>query len=189
MEEKKSKKWMGYIWNGLFLLVILILLIPSWRIKFQSTIQRLFITSVKLEDKASEAINIAPNEWVIYDINNEPISFHELGNKPIILNFWATWCPSCIAELPSLYEFYDAIKNDAHVIAVSTESIKQLDEFGAFDKYPGMIYRAKHTIAKFDFSVYPTTFIMGPDFRIISKIEGAENFATEHNINFIKQLK
>ena len=189
MEKDKRKKVKNYIWNGLFGLLILVIIIPSWRIAFQSTFQRLFMTSVKLEETNSQTLSIQPNEWIIYDINNEPISFHEFGNKPIVLNFWATWCPPCVAELPGLYEFYEQVKDEAYVIAVSDESIEKLKDFKAFEKYKGMIYRSTDRIAAFDFSAYPTTFVLAPNFRQVFKIVGAENFATEHNVNFIKNLK
>lgn len=189
MNNATRKKIINYVWNGLFILVILILLIPTWRVAFQSTVQRIFMTSVILKEKQDITVSIQPNEWIIYDRNNQPISFHTLRDKPIILNFWATWCPPCVAELPGLFEFYQSIKDDVYVIAVSSETLDILDKFEAFDKYPGMVYSTKHTIKQFEFSAYPTTFILAPNFRIVSKIEGAENFATEHNINFIKQLK
>jgi thiol-disulfide isomerase/thioredoxin len=189
VEKTKQKKIGNYIWNGLFVLIILVLLIPSWRVAFQSTIQRLFLTSIKLEQTQNTKLEIQPNEWMLYNAQNEAISFHELSDKPIVLNFWATWCPPCVAELPGLYDFYNEVYEDAYVIAVSTESIEKLNEFGAFSKYKGMIYRIDNQIPAFNFSAYPSTFILAPNFRLIHKITGAENFMTKHNINFIKNLK
>ena len=189
MEKEKRKKVGNYIWNGLFVLVIVVLLVPSWRIAFQSTLQRLFMTSIKLEENSSQQLSIQPNDWIIYDINNQPISFHEFADKPIVLNFWATWCPPCVAELPGLYEFYEQVKDDAYIIAVSDESLEKLQNFKAFEKYKGMIYRSTNQLPVFNFSAYPTTFVLAPNFRQVLKIEGAENFATEHNVSFIKNLK
>ncbi len=184
-----KKRIVKYFWNVLFGLIVLILIIPSWRISFQSQIQRLFMTSIKLDETRSDTISIQRDQWIIYDQNNHPISFHEFGDKPVILNFWATWCPPCIAELPGLYEFYQNVKDDAYVIAISNETIETLKDFKAFQKYNGMIYRSENLLKAFDFSAYPTTFILAPNFRIVSKIIGAENFATEYNVDFIKKLK
>jgi len=189
MKNESKKRWYAYLWNILFVLVILILIIPSWRVQFQGTVQRFFMTSVKLEKTEDKQIQINVNDWVIYDVNNRPISFHQFGDKPIVLNFWATWCPPCIAELPGLYEFYELIREDAHVIALTNETEEKLKEFQAFKKYPGMIYRYEQAFSGFDFSSYPTTFILAPNFTVVSKIIGAENFATQHNIEFIKSLK
>ncbi|MFK8044808.1 MAG: TlpA family protein disulfide reductase [Crocinitomicaceae bacterium] len=147
------------------------------------------MTSIKLEQTMDKQLAVKPEQWIIYDINNKPLSFHEFGDKPIVLNFWATWCPPCIAELPGLHEFYEFIKDDAYVLALSDETMDKLLEFQAYKKYPGMIYRYEKPFSGIEFSSYPTTFILAPNFRMVSKIVGAENFATKHNIEFIKSLK
>ncbi len=107
-------------------IVILILLVPSWRVKFQGFVQGFFMTHVVLENKVEDKLFFSPDEWVLYDHNKKRVSFHELKNKPIVLNFWATWCPSCRAELPEINKLHDAIGNDAYVIAVSNEKFETI---------------------------------------------------------------
>ena len=188
MTKEKRKKYWNYIWNGLFGLIILILLVPSWRIKFQSTIQRIFMSRVELKNENNELKAVQNIDWIIYDSNFEQVNFNDFNDKPIVLNFWATWCPSCVAELPSLKMFSEEIKSDGKVICITTESHETLKEWGSFETFKSLIYFAKRVPKEFDFNVYPTTFILDNSSNILSKIEGAHEYNTSKNISFIKSL-
>ena len=52
-------------------------------------------------------------------LNGSKFFLHELKGKPIILNFWASWCPPCISEMPRLNEFSRMHENDILVIGVN----------------------------------------------------------------------
>ncbi len=188
MDRKKRKALLNYISNGLLGLIILTLLIPSWRRKFQGFTQGLFMTSATLETNYNQSLNLNQTPWLIYDKNQVPIKFSDLNDKPIVLNFWATWCPSCLAEMPALKEFNSHLDGLAHVICVTNESFETVNESGFFEKYDGIIYYVPSFSPLFDFQVYPTTFVINLDQHIVSKIEGAHQFNTTENINFIKGL-
>ena len=52
----------------------------------------------------------APNFETEY-INGSEFVLNELRGTPIILNFWATWCPPCVREMPLLQKYYDEHKS------------------------------------------------------------------------------
>ncbi len=189
MSEKKPKKTGKYISNILLALIILILIIPSWRIKFQSTIQSIFLKKIEIETIPTESINLDFNNWIIYNENQEALDMSTLKGQPLIINFWATWCPPCLAELPSLFEFYTQMKGKATVIAISTENSATILKSGLMEKYPGLIYQAKAIPEALNFKAYPTTFIINPTRTNYKKIEGAQNFNHPSNILYIEQLK
>jgi|SRR5581483_944893 len=49
------------------------------------------------------------------------VSLHELKGKIVVLNFWATWCPPCVEEMPSLVKMQKEMKNHVVVLAVSVD--------------------------------------------------------------------
>lgn len=189
MIKFKKAKWKQYLSNLGLAIVILILLVPAWRIQFQGFFQRLFLTDNTIVLQAPKQVSFQTNEWLIFDQNRDTISFHTLADKPIVLNFWATWCPPCRAELPGLYEFYEHIKDEAYVIAVTNENWTKLEQSGLMNDYGAIFYKTNHWPRQFQFSAYPTTFILAPNFKIVSKIEGAQGFNTTENINLIKRLQ
>ena len=49
------------------------------------------------------------------------VSLHQLRDKVIVLNFWATWCPPCVDEMPSLVAMQAQLKDSVNVLAVSVD--------------------------------------------------------------------
>lgn len=47
----------------------------------------------------------APN-FLLHDLSGKPVSLKDYRGKPVVLNFWATWCPPCLQEMPWFEEFY-----------------------------------------------------------------------------------
>ena len=73
-------------------------------------------------------------------------------------------------------------------ISVSNESYEIINTSGEYDKHSDFIYYSQYFPQQFDFSVYPTTFIIDSDFNIVQKIEGASKLDSEENIEFLKNV-
>ncbi|OGO40160.1 MAG: hypothetical protein A2147_11085, partial [Chloroflexi bacterium RBG_16_57_8] len=50
--------------------------------------------------------NYAPN-FNLVDLNGEGVSLADFAGKPVLINFWASWCPPCREEMPYLQQIYD----------------------------------------------------------------------------------
>ena len=71
-----------------------------------------------------------PIDWLFKDIHGNVIDLYCLrGKKMLIVNFWATWCPPCIEELPSLSQLAENNKDKIFVVAISTESLEIITSF------------------------------------------------------------
>lgn len=60
------------------------------------------------------------------------VSLHDLRGKVVILNFWATWCPPCIEEMPSLVQMQRQLGDKVTVFAVSTDSDEDAEKYQRF---------------------------------------------------------
>lgn len=61
-----------------------------------------------------------PLTFALYDQNEQLVSFEDLRGKIIFLNFWATWCPPCVAELGHIQELSEQYKESEDVIILTT---------------------------------------------------------------------
>ncbi len=72
----------------------------------------------------------APIDWLFKDIHGQVIDLYCFrGKKAVVINFWATWCPPCIKELPSLSRLAENNKDEVFVAAISSEPAEIISDF------------------------------------------------------------
>ena len=187
MIKDKIKKYWNWITNLLLVSIIIIMFVPSWRVKFSATVKSIFMGTTILKKDEAQPLNFAQEQWVIFDENQQMHNFNEFKGKPIVLNFWATWCPGCRAEIPQLRKLRQQFKDEVYFIAVSNEMYDVIKTSGEFDEND-FIYFTQNYPIQLQFSVYPTTFIIDSDFNVVNKIEGTTKLDTPENIEFLKSL-
>ena len=119
----------------------------------------------------------APVELTLPDLRGEMQSLDQYRGKWVVVNYWATWCPPCLEEIPDLVDFHDRHKDgEAVVVGVNYEDIGPAQLAAFVDRllvsYP--ILRA----APFEDSPLgaipglPTTFIIDPDGHAVARQVG-----------------
>ncbi len=127
MNLKLNRK---YISNIVFVIAVVVLLYPPSREWFMRQIA--FAPSIEnLEN--SEKIN--SYNWQLRGLNTENINFNELENKVVFVNFWATWCPPCRAEMPMIQELYNDYKDKIEFVFVTSESWETVEKFYVKNNY------------------------------------------------------
>lgn len=116
----------------------------------------------------------------------------ELRGRVVVLNFWATWCPSCVVELPALERLHRALgEKGVYVLGVSVD-----DDADAYEKFlrdnqlTFPTYRdAEKKIATYYGSyMFPETFIIDPQGRLMRKVVGAQEWDDREVIFFLSRL-
>jgi peroxiredoxin len=72
-------------------------------------------SSTDTEPSEEEEIVFAP-DFQLKDLSGETVTLAHYGGKNIILNFWATWCPHCVDEMPDLQRLYETYQDDGLVV-------------------------------------------------------------------------
>lgn len=111
------------------------------------------------------------------DINGNKVNLASYQGKWVVVNYWATWCPPCIVEMPELQSFHDEhVNKDAIVIGINTELIgkQQLQSFleDYFITYP--VFRSKPT-QQSELGLIPglpTTFLVTPEGEVVARQVG-----------------
>lgn len=136
------------------------------------------------------------------DLSGNLTSLEDYGGKVILLNIWATWCPPCIEELPSMQRLYEVFEGeDFEIVAVSVDaSLGRPDAAGMiggnvaeFVQRFGLTFPILHDPDGRIQSIYRTTavpesFLIGRDGVIYRKVTGPTEWDHEANVEFIRRL-
>ena len=104
------------------------------------------------------------------------VALQDFRGKVVVLNFWATWCPPCIEEIPSLNQLQDHYADKGlEVVAVSVdEDPDAYHNFLTQNKVTFLTLRDPGRRISLEYGTYklPETYIIGPDGRLLNKIIG-----------------
>lgn len=124
---------------------------------------------------AQTAVQKAPDFGFTY-LNGTAGNLKELQGKPVFLNFWATWCPPCVGEMPHFETLYPKYKDRINFIAVSVDD-EQADAkaFVAQRKFtfPAAHADAQKIIQKYNIQGIPASYLLDAEGNIIATSIGA----------------
>jgi len=133
-------------------------------------------------------------EFTLEDLNGNKISLSDLKGKVIFLNFWATWCPPCEAEIPHFIEVYKEYKDQGmEIIGISVDSAgpKSVIKFAEKYKinYPVVMYTLDIIKGYRPGNAIPVTIIIGPNGKIRHKKVGytEKKYLTNWFLKLIKE--
>jgi thiol-disulfide isomerase/thioredoxin len=111
------------------------------------------------------------------DAAGNTTSLSALKSKVVFINYWATWCPPCMAEMPSVNELYKKFRNDPKVIFLLVDVDNDLPKAQAFMLKNVMICLYITQISNVPEALLdgtiPTTLVFGKDGKLIYKHSGA----------------
>ena len=114
--------------------------------------------------------------FTVRDLDGRELSSASLRGKVVILNFWATWCPPCRAEIPDLVALQEKYRDHLVVIGVSEDEAgpEIVRQFAAQHKinYPIVMMTAELEKMFPGISALPTSFILDRNSRIVQKHVG-----------------
>lgn len=166
--------------NIIIIVVILVMIIPGTRKPIQIFVNKIFsfspsVTSV--EDRSS----IENYLWVLEKNNRDRTEFSDFKGKVILVNFWATWCPPCIAEMPSFQKLYEDYKDKVVFLFVSSEDHETVRGFLNRKNYSLPAYRPLSEAPEpMNGKTLPTTYLIDKDGDIVINKVGAADWNSEN---------
>ncbi|MEK6481889.1 TlpA disulfide reductase family protein [Catalinimonas sp. 4WD22] len=120
-------------------------------------------------------------DFSLVDKDGQQINLKDYQGKTVVLNFWASWCPPCIAEMPTIQTFYDEInKDEVKLVLVALDrdfnkSINFMENKGFNMPY----YRpASNLPSQFDIRGIPITYIINGNGEIVITHSGMADFSS-----------
>ncbi|MBG9454852.1 thiol-disulfide oxidoreductase [Lysinibacillus sphaericus] len=110
---------------GLLIVVLLVVAMIGTYVKQQIDKDREIETASLGKEMDERKIGLkngdTPPDFTLTSLDGEDVTLSELRGKKVVLNFWATWCPPCKAEMPHMQNYYEqnAKKDNVEIIAVN----------------------------------------------------------------------
>ena len=187
-----TRKLHQKIADVIFWIFIILMLIPGPRKAIATGINKIALhirkPAVENADRAI-TLNAADFNWGLQDKNGKPVTPEELQGEVIFLNFWGTYCPPCLAELPEIQALYDNYGDKVKFILVSQEAPQKVEDFLASRNHNLPSYYGGRNIPEALRSrSVPTTFIISRDGTIVTKKVGAADWNSKATHKILDSL-
>ena len=186
-EPKKNK---AKFYNIMAIVAIALFIIPQTRTPIQVLLHKglSYINGSSLIDKEDQE-NVANVSWELLSETNEHFDLKDTNGKVVLINFWATWCPPCIAEMPSLQELYNDYNDKVIFLFVTNEDFETVNTFKLkkafnFDVYQPISAPPEVLTTR----SIPKTFIIDKRGAIVVEESGAVNWNSETVRNQLDDL-
>jgi thiol-disulfide isomerase/thioredoxin len=132
--------------------------------------------------------NYSAPDFTVYDRKGNKVKLSDFVGKPVVLNFWASWCPPCRSEMPDFDKVYGEVKSDVVFMMVDLSDGKRETQASG-QRYvnskgftmPVYFDNDQQAANAYGISSIPTTFLIKPDGSIVDKYSGAINMETLRN--------
>ena len=144
-------------------------------------------------------IGVEPNpdrtsriEIRLQDLAGADVDVSDFRGKVVFLNFWATWCPTCVTEMPSMEKLHRKLMDkDFVVVSISIQdsaaAVKRFFEQNKLS-FTALLDSTGKTIPGFGIREIPTTLILDKAGRIIGRVVGSRKWDSRESIAMFDQL-
>ncbi|HAE65631.1 MULTISPECIES: TlpA family protein disulfide reductase [Sphingobacterium] len=193
-----SPKTRNIIGNVVFVLLIGLLIWPTSRSYFQQFLMKLGFFNPKLElvSTTKESDRRAPetsfNHVSFVNSRGETIKVADLKGKVVFINFWATWCAPCRAEMPSINVLYERYKDDPNIVFLIVEIEGDRAKAEAFMKEQQLIlpisFPNSDIPKEWLSGPIPSTVILDKAGKIATRHEGMADYSSPDVGKFMQDL-
>lgn len=174
--------------NFAFLLVIAVVLFTPVGFHARVIVSRIFSFSPsELDEK--EQVLLSNYSWELSGLRDETFEFENLEGDVVLVNFWATWCPPCVAEMPSLQDLYTDYNEQVKFVMIEHDEREKVKIFMEQQGYSFPIYFESGSTPKLlATESIPTTFIIDKKGKIVIKKTGAANWNSATTRELLENL-
>ena len=132
-------------------------------------------------------------DFTLPSISGAQVSLADYQGRVVLLNFWASWCPPCRSEMPSLERLHETLDSeDFAIIAVCIDGggTNDVRDFIMQNGYTFEILHDKDQVVARPYGIraIPTSYIIDKNGTIVEVSRGAENWYSERRLSQFKEL-
>ena len=144
------------------------------------------------EEMEVTTIDFESNMLLFKDLEGNEFSLRNFENKVLFINYWATWCNPCLAEMPSMAELYNQYKENNNIVFLylSKEDADTIIDYIPKDESLGQlpIYKVVTDDDLFSTRGIPTTFIVNRNGEIVIKDVGSAAWNDQSVVDYLDKL-
>ena len=198
--KKKVKNVVSWL---VFLAIMGLVLWSPSRIFMQQQLMKIGFFKPKLEKPVEDKtlansgdiegdVSVVMDKASFVSADNDVYDTEQLKGKVLFINFWATWCPPCRAEMPSIQKLYDKFKENDKIEFLIVEIEGDVDGTNKFLadqklKLP-ILYPNGEIPSNWLGGSIPTTVILDKNGKIAAKEEGMYDYSTKEVEEFVQNL-
>lgn len=194
----KEKISISNIFTGILVAFMLgMLFSPDFKGLVSQNLMKIGLFQPKVPDGPAEAVagidaNANTDEILFKNPEGDVIELSDLKGKVVFINFWATWCPPCIAEMPSINKLYSELRNNDRVVFLMVDVDNQRAKSQQFmdkRKYDLPVYTPASPIpSSYMSGAIPTTLVLNKYGKVVFKHEGMGDFSNGEFKTFLTNL-
>ena len=133
-------------------------------------------------------------DFTLEDMDGKSYTLSSLRGKVVMVNFWATWCPPCREEIPSMETVHQALKNDDFIILAINQwespdhVFSYMGQLDVYPNFPILFDRDSSVSVAFGVQGLPTTLLIDKQGRVIYRAMGGRNFNHPEVRSLIRQM-
>ena len=180
-----NKKW---ILNGVFILAALVLIFTPVGFKVKVFASKLLSSSAAMV-KEGMKVPLDSYQWKLTDLENRSFDFEDQRGRIVLVNFWATWCPPCVAEMPSMQDLYNDYGDKVTFMFVTSDDRQKVLNFLKRKNLDlPVYYPASETPKTLKSKLLPTTYIIDKEGKIVVAETGAADWNSSETRELIDGL-
>ncbi len=185
MNVKLSKEQIG---NLIWVVVILLILFTPVGFHARVFVGRIFAFNADVI-KADERNTLDDYGWTFVDMDGTSVNFKSYQNRVVVVNRWATWCPPCVAEMPSFAKLYSDYSDKVDFLFVASDEKGKVNAFLEKKGYYFPVYfetsRAPELLTS---KSIPATFILNKSGEIVVDERGVADWNSSQTRELLDTL-
>jgi peroxiredoxin len=158
----------------------------------------LFCTAATWAGEGNQTLTLLPERqqapgFALKDINGETHRLADYRGRVVIVNFWATWCPPCREELPSMQRAWEQIRDEGiAMLGVNVgENADTIFPFTAYYpvEFPLLMDLDSKVVEDWPVIGLPTTFVLDPEGRLVYRAIGGRRWDDPQLLEKVRGLK
>lgn len=162
--------------NFAFIILLAVLIFTPVGFHARVFVTRIFSFSPSVLDKEEQLV-LSDYNWNLSGLDEVVFDFKNVERKVVLVNFWATWCPPCVAEMPSLQKLYNDYGEKVEFVLIANDEKEKVKRFLSKKEYDFPVYFEKNSSPEVISPEYiPTTFIIDKAGNVVVEKTGAANW-------------